>query len=56
MNPTPGPAAPPSHHAPRIGAAAPTPAPGPHTPDCDVLVVGGGINGCGIARDLAGRG
>ncbi|MFO1338867.1 MAG: glycerol-3-phosphate dehydrogenase [Burkholderiaceae bacterium] len=31
----------------------------PSTPDtlsCDVLVVGGGINGCGIARDLAGRG
>ena len=25
-------------------------------PDCDVLVVGGGINGAGIARDLAGRG
>ena len=25
-------------------------------PDCDVLVVGGGINGVGIARDLAGRG
>jgi len=24
--------------------------------DCDVLVVGGGINGAGIARDLAGRG
>src|SRR6195952_200518 len=24
--------------------------------ECDVLVVGGGINGCGIARDLAGRG
>ncbi|MET3444207.1 glycerol-3-phosphate dehydrogenase [Variovorax paradoxus] len=24
--------------------------------DCDVLIVGGGINGCGIARDLAGRG
>ena len=23
---------------------------------CDVLVVGGGINGCGITRDLAGRG
>ncbi len=23
---------------------------------CDLLVVGGGINGCGIARDLAGRG
>jgi glycerol-3-phosphate dehydrogenase len=32
----------------------------PSTPesaiDCDVLVIGGGINGCGIARDLAGRG
>jgi glycerol-3-phosphate dehydrogenase len=26
------------------------------THTCDVLVVGGGINGCGIARDLAGRG
>jgi glycerol-3-phosphate dehydrogenase len=25
-------------------------------PSCDVLVVGGGINGAGIARDLAGRG
>ena len=24
--------------------------------DCDVLVVGGGVNGAGIARDLAGRG
>jgi glycerol-3-phosphate dehydrogenase len=24
--------------------------------DCDVLIIGGGINGCGIARDLAGRG
>ena len=23
---------------------------------CDVLVVGGGINGAGIARDLSGRG
>ena len=23
---------------------------------CDVLVVGGGINGAGIARDAAGRG
>lgn len=33
--------------------------PRPHgdTPQrCDVLVVGGGINGAGIARDLAGRG
>jgi glycerol-3-phosphate dehydrogenase len=26
------------------------------TPDYDVLVVGGGVNGAGIARDLAGRG
>ena len=24
--------------------------------DCDVLVVGGGINGAGVARDLSGRG
>ncbi|MGV6871069.1 glycerol-3-phosphate dehydrogenase [Pseudochelatococcus sp. B33] len=24
--------------------------------DCDILIVGGGINGCGIARDAAGRG
>ena len=37
--------------------AAPLPAPNlPAEHDCDVLVVGGGINGCGIARDLAGRG
>jgi glycerol-3-phosphate dehydrogenase len=28
----------------------------PNTADCAVLVVGGGINGVGIARDLAGRG
>ena len=28
----------------------------PSATDCDVLVVGGGINGGGIARDLAGRG
>lgn len=41
---------------------APSP-PGPSAPgagelppQCDVLVVGGGINGAGIARDLAGRG
>ena len=27
-----------------------------HTIDCDVLVIGGGINGAGIARDAAGRG
>lgn len=25
-------------------------------PDVDLLVIGGGINGCGIARDAAGRG
>ena len=23
---------------------------------CDIFVIGGGINGCGIARDAAGRG
>src|SRR5512139_3915633 len=28
----------------------------PRTADCDLLVVGGGINGVGIARDAAGRG
>ncbi|MEQ6250014.1 glycerol-3-phosphate dehydrogenase [Sulfitobacter sp. HNIBRBA3233] len=26
------------------------------TPDFDLLIIGGGINGCGIARDAAGRG
>ncbi|MBE3638346.1 glycerol-3-phosphate dehydrogenase [Mangrovicoccus algicola] len=26
------------------------------TPDLDLLIIGGGINGCGIARDAAGRG
>ena len=31
-------------------------APGTPGEACDVLVVGGGINGAGIARDLAGRG
>ncbi|MFT3663585.1 glycerol-3-phosphate dehydrogenase [Piscinibacter sp.] len=31
-------------------------APPPAPLACDVLVVGGGINGAGIARDLAGRG
>ena len=25
-------------------------------PSCDLLIVGGGVNGCGIARDAAGRG
>src|SRR6201991_4863619 len=34
----------------------PGPAPRPLFEACDVLVVGGGINGAGIARDLAGRG
>jgi glycerol-3-phosphate dehydrogenase len=24
--------------------------------DCDILIVGGGVNGCGIARDAVGRG
>jgi glycerol-3-phosphate dehydrogenase len=38
-------------------ASAPLPLPSPALPaSCDVLVVGGGINGAGIARDLAGRG
>jgi glycerol-3-phosphate dehydrogenase len=27
-----------------------------HETDCDLLVIGGGINGAGIARDAAGRG
>lgn len=26
------------------------------TPDCDLFIIGGGINGTGIARDAAGRG
>lgn len=42
----------PPHASPE--AAAASPAPVDH--HCDVLVVGGGINGVGIARDLAGRG
>ncbi|TMV93226.1 glycerol-3-phosphate dehydrogenase [Thioclava sp. BHET1] len=29
---------------------------GHHTADVDLFVIGGGINGCGIARDAAGRG
>ena len=38
-------------------AVPPLPVPTAAIPtDCDVLVVGGGINGAGIARDLAGRG
>jgi len=35
---------------------AATPLHAADTTECDVLIVGGGINGCGIARDLAGRG
>jgi glycerol-3-phosphate dehydrogenase len=38
----------------RVATAAAAPATVPVS--CDVLVVGGGINGAGIARDLAGRG
>ena len=38
----------------RVDTAVAVPAAGPLS--CDVLVVGGGINGAGIARDLAGRG
>ena len=37
----------------RVAALSDRQAPPTH---CDVLVVGGGINGAGIARDLAGRG
>ena len=33
-----------------------TPPSNPPRPDVDILVIGGGINGCGIARDAAGRG
>lgn len=32
------------------------PAPRPDQPCFDLLVIGGGVNGCGIARDAAGRG
>ncbi|MBE7418319.1 MAG: glycerol-3-phosphate dehydrogenase [Ideonella sp.] len=39
-----------------MSAAGSTGAPATDTATCDVLVVGGGINGAGIARDLAGRG
>jgi glycerol-3-phosphate dehydrogenase len=47
------PSAAPQPSAGHTNADAATPA---DADDCDVLVVGGGINGCGIARDLAGRG
>jgi glycerol-3-phosphate dehydrogenase len=30
--------------------------PGRLKPHYDVFIIGGGINGCGIARDAAGRG
>jgi len=33
-----------------------TVAPDGHQDACDLFVIGGGINGCGIARDAAGRG
>jgi glycerol-3-phosphate dehydrogenase len=36
--------------------APPGPTPTTNETTCDVLIVGGGINGAGIARDLAGRG
>ena len=37
-------------------SASPATPSDPSAQSCDVLVVGGGINGAGIARDLAGRG
>ncbi|MCH7342574.1 glycerol-3-phosphate dehydrogenase [Pelomonas sp. CA6] len=43
-------------HPTRGISAAPTPPSDPGPEPVDVLVVGGGINGAGIARDLAGRG
>ncbi len=40
-----------------LSTRTPTTAPAAQAPtQCDVLVVGGGVNGAGIARDLAGRG
>lgn len=44
-----------SHPLPPAGVESATAA-ADHGTSCDVLVVGGGINGAGIARDLAGRG
>ena len=43
-------------NAPITGEPAGSPPNTPQAQACDVLVVGGGINGAGIARDLAGRG
>ena len=34
----------------------PSPATGMHVETYDLLIVGGGVNGAGIARDAAGRG
>lgn len=34
----------------------PMPPAAPASDPCDLLIVGGGVNGCGIARDAAGRG
>jgi glycerol-3-phosphate dehydrogenase len=51
------PATPPlSAHTPPAEPPAEPPCPGRQELAVDVLVVGGGINGAGIARDLAGRG
>ncbi|MCC5971733.1 MAG: glycerol-3-phosphate dehydrogenase [Pararhodobacter sp.] len=36
--------------------AAPTTSPDPAAEPVDLLIIGGGINGCGIARDAVGRG
>ncbi|NRF69599.1 glycerol-3-phosphate dehydrogenase [Aquincola sp. S2] len=44
------------HPPPAAGVAPAVPAVPAVPAACDVLVVGGGINGVGIARDLAGRG
>ena len=41
---------------PTLPASTPPSSLSPGEFDCDVLVVGGGINGAGVARDLAGRG
>lgn len=56
MPPTPDRASPDAAVAEVAPAAAGTSAQPPVDHHCDVLVVGGGINGAGIARDLAGRG
>ena len=47
-----------NHPYPGAPDLAPTDHQSPTSTDttCDVLIVGGGINGVGIARDLAGRG